>query len=72
MQLHHTGLLLLFYDFPYVLYLLSHRIRARTSGRISFLHTGPEIQSLVDILLYEIGERPELFKRQFFQGASPS
>ena len=72
MHPHHTGLLLLFYDIPYIFYLLSYRIRARTAGRIPFLHAGPQIQSPVDILLYEIGEHPELIKRQIFESTSPS
>ena len=72
MQLHHTGLLLLFYEIPYVFYLLSYRIRARTAGGIPFFHAGPEIQSLIDILLYEIRELSEFVKRQLFQSTSPA
>lgn len=72
MQLHHTGFLLFSYESPYVFYLLHYRIRARASGGISLFHAGPEVESPVYVLLYEIGEHPEFFERQFLKSASPA
>ena len=70
MQLHHTGLLLLSYESSDIFYLFFYRIRARASGGISLFHAGPEIQSLIYIIFYQIREHPEFFKRQFLESTA--